>query len=383
MFWIMRAKDDMIKILFFIETLIGGGAEKVLRDLVNHMDQTKFDITVQTVWPCDASKYLAPGIRYKSMYCSESKANHLRYRAEAQTGLAYRLHVKDDYDIECAYLEMGPTKVMSASTNKKAKKLAWVHCDLTRAVADPHAYMVKTAPWYAKFDRVICVSQSVKERFDELFENRFDSAVLYNVADDAAIHSKALLPLPEGTKKRRFTVLSVGRLSPPKKFMRLLQAHKRLLDEGVAQDVWILGDGPERPMLERFIAENGLSDSVWMPGFIDNPYPFMREADLLACSSVYEGYSTFATEGIILGKPFITTDVSGMRELLGDSEYGMIVDNDDEAFYEGMKQMLTDAALRDGFKTKAADRGAQLSGAKAVRNTESYLEGLLKEKKLG
>ena len=56
----------MIKILFFIENLSEGGAEKVLRDLVNHMDQEKFDITVQTVWPCDASKYLAPGIHYKS-----------------------------------------------------------------------------------------------------------------------------------------------------------------------------------------------------------------------------------------------------------------------------------------------------------------------------
>ena len=130
----------MIKILFLIETLNAGGAEKVLRDLVNHMDQSKFDITAQTVWPCDASKYLVPGIRYKSMYASESKANHLRYRVEAESGLAYRLHVKDDYDIECAYLEMGPTKVLSASTNKKAKKLAWVHCDLTTAVSDPAAY---------------------------------------------------------------------------------------------------------------------------------------------------------------------------------------------------------------------------------------------------
>ena len=118
----------MIKILFFIETLRSGGAEKVMIDLVNHMDQAKFDITVQTVWPCDAKKYLAPGIRYKSMYSAENKANHLRYRAEAESGLAYRLHIKDDYDIECAYIEMGPTKVLSASTNKKAKKLARVHC---------------------------------------------------------------------------------------------------------------------------------------------------------------------------------------------------------------------------------------------------------------
>ena len=367
----------MVKILFFIETLTGGGAEKVLRDLVNHMDQTKFDITVQTAFPCDAAKYLAPGIRYKSMYASESKANRLRYRAEAESGLAYRLHIKDDYDIECAYLEMGSTKVMAASTNKKAKKLAWVHCDLSKAVDDPQSYAAKTAPWYAKFDQVVCVSQVVKERFDELFQNRFDSTVLYNVIDDASIRENALLPLPEGAKKHRFTVLSVGRFSPPKKFMRLLQAHKQLLDEGLEHDLWILGDGTERPMLERYVSENHLNDSVWMPGFIDNPYPFMREADLLACSSIYEGFSTFMTEGVILGKPIVTTDVSGMRELLGDSEYGLIVESDDEAFLNGMRRMLTDHALRERYAAKAAERGKAFYAAALTQRTEQYFADLL------
>lgn len=364
----------MIKILFFIETLKAGGAEKVMIDLVNHMDQTKFDITVQTVWPCDASKYLVPGIRYKSMYSSESKANRLRYRAEAESGLAYRLHIKDNYDIECAYLEMGPTKVLASSTNKKAIKLAWVHCDLKKAVSDLESYVAKTAPWYAKFDQVVCVSHSVKERFDDLFQSRFASTVLYNVIDDAAIRKKALLPLPEGTKKRGFTVLSVGRFSPQKKFMRLLQAHKLLLDEGLEHDLWILGDGPERPVLEQYIAENGLQDSVRMPGFIENPYPFMREADLLACSSVYEGYSTFMTEGVVLGKPIVTTDVSGMRELLGNSEFGLIVENDDEAFCKGLKKMIMDTALREKYAAKAIARGHDFSAEKLTRNTEGFFE---------
>lgn len=367
----------MIKILFFIDTLIGGGAEKVLRDLVNHMDQTKYDITVQTVWPCNASKYLAPGIRYKSMYSSESKANHLRFRAEAESGLAYRLHVKEDYDIECAYLEMGPTKVLAASTNKKAKKIAWVHCDLARAVDDTQRYVAKTAPWYAKFDQVVCVSQSVKEQFDKLFQRRIASTVLYNVIDDVEIRQKSRLPLPEGIKKNGFTVLSVGRFSPQKKIMRLLQAHKRLLDEGIEHALWILGDGTERPMLEQYISENNLQDTVFMPGFIENPYPFMREADLLACSSIFEGYSTFMTEGLILGKPIVTTDVSGMRELLGNSEYGLIVENSDEAIIDGMRRMLTDNALRESYAMQSLIRGKQFSASVLTEKTERFFTNIL------
>lgn len=369
----------MIKILFFIETLTGGGAEKVLRDLVNHMDQMKFDITVQTAFPCEASKYLNPGIRYKSMYASESRANRLRYRAEAESGLAYRLHIKDNYDIECAYLEMGSTKVMAASTNKKAKKLAWVHCDLSKAVADPKAFAEKTAPWYAKYDQIVCVSQTVKEQFDKLFQNRFDSVVVYNVIDDAAIREKAELPLPDGIEKRGFTVLSVGRFSPPKKFMRLLQAHKQLLDEGLEHNLWILGDGPERETLERYVAENNLNGSVWMPGFIENPYPFMHEVDLLTCSSIFEGFSTFMTEGVILGKPIVTTDVSGMRELLGESEYGLIVENDDKAFYRGLKQMLSDKKLREHYRDRVLHRGTKFSSTALTQDTEAYFEKLMQK----
>ena len=158
-----------------------------------------------------------------------------------------------------------------------------------------------------------------------------------------------------------------------------MQAHKRLLGEGLQHDLWILGEGSERPMLEQYIVENGLQDSVWMPGYIENPYPFMREADLLACSSIYEGYSTFMTEGLILGKPIVTTDVSGMRELLGDSEYGLIVENDDEAFYQGMKRMLTERELRNKFSENAITRGRDFSAEQLTRKTEDFFEELTGE----
>lgn len=122
----------MINILFFIESLSGGGAEKVLRDLVNAMDQTRFAITVQTLYPEDAGKYLAQGIRYRYCYPKASRWNDRRMRIEAALGLTYPLHIRDAYDIEVAYLECGATKIMAGSTNKQALKLAWVHCDLAK-----------------------------------------------------------------------------------------------------------------------------------------------------------------------------------------------------------------------------------------------------------
>lgn len=362
----------MIKILFFIETLKAGGAEKVMIDLVNHMDQSKFDITVQTVWPCDAKKYLAPGIRYRSMYAQRNKASVLRYRAEAEAGLAYRLHVKDDYDIECAYLEMGPTKVMSASTNKKAKKLAWVHCDLSGKVKDVEAFVSKSGKQYRRFDEVICVSETARESFRSLFGDDPPSRVLYNVFDDEGIRRKAQEPLDIPTEAKNPVVAAVGRLSPEKGYDRLLRVSRRLLDDGAEHEIWLIGDGPERARLQQYAREQQMSERVRFLGFQSNPYPYMKAADLGVCSSHFEGFSTFAVECMILGKPFVTTECSGMREILGDSQYGLITDNSEEALYSGLKRMLSDEQLRKSYSEKAAYRGKGFSTERLVRDTEAY-----------
>ena len=360
-----------MKILFFIEKCSGGGAEKVLRDLVNHLDRTQFDVTVQSVWPNEEGKRLAPDVKYKTVYPVRNRWTEKLYRLEAAAKLTYILHIRGGYDLECAFLESGPTKVLAASTNKKAKKLAWVHCDLSRALADPAAFEAKTAPWYRRYDCVVCVSQTVKEAFDRVFHGAYRTEVVYNVVEDEVIREKAEEAVP-GLQKRRLTMLSVGTLYPPKNYPRLLKTHEQLLQAGIAHDLWILGDGEQRPEIECFIREHGLSDSVTLFGFQDNPYPYMKAADLIVCSSNYEGFSTVITESTILGKAIVTTDCSGMREILGDSEYGLITENTDEAFLEGVNRLLSNAACREEFAKKAAVRGQQFSMRELINKTQDF-----------
>lgn len=368
----------MIKILFFIETIDGGGAEKVLRNLVNNMDQSRFAITVQTLWPCDAKQYLVPGIRYKSVYPARDRVHMLRYRLEAAAGLTYALHIKDDYDIECACLECGATKIMAASTNKKAVKLAWIHCDLQKAMPDPQAFARETAGYYAKFDKVVCVSKQGRQSFVELFGMADKAVIVYNTIDCEEIRSRSAEALPAGEAFAHPLVVSLGRLAEPKHYIRLLRAHKRLLAEGIRHELLIVGEGPDREMLEEYIHENGLEETVSLPGFRSNPYPYLKHADLLACSSIYECFSTFIAEGLVLGKPIVTTDVSGMRELLGDSEYGLIMEIDDDAFYEGVKKMLLDDSLREDYARKAAIRGRDFSTENLVEDTQAFFAECLR-----
>ena len=367
----------MIRILFHIDSLVGGGAEKVMCSLVNHMDKNSFDITVQTVYPDDATKYLVDGIHYKSIYPSKNKFYQMLYRIEATLGLVYPLHMKDDYDIEIAYLEFGPTKVIASSTNKKAKKIAWVHCDFEIAIPDKEGFVKKAAKQYQRFDKIACVSEKCKHSFVAMFGNHPEVVVVHNVIDDKEIIEKSLSPLPEFAKKKKLTLCTVGRLSLPKNYMRLLNSALILHNEGYNFDLWFVGEGDQRVPMENFIKQHQMDSYVTMFGLQKNPYPFMKAADLLVCSSDYEGFSTFISEGLILGKPIVTTDCSGMNELLGDSEYGMITANEDNAFYQGIKGMLSkDSNQLQHYSEKSLERGKMFSADYLTEYTEKFFDDI-------
>lgn len=369
----------MVKVLFLIEHMKMGGAENVLCNLVNNLDPQKFDITVQSIWPNDNQQQFRPGVHLRSCYQKHSKWTDWLMRIEAQLKLTYPLRIRDDYDIECAFLEFAPTKILAASTNRKAKKVAWVHCDLLKVAEDTGSNVECCARWYQKYDRVVCVAEKVKESYQHLFGDNPSSVVIHNVIDDDRIRRLSHQPADLGNDNGKQSVVTLGRLESPKNYEGLLRIHKRLLSEGFRYNLLILGKGFLQAKLEQYIRENNLQDSVKMPGYIDNPYPYLKNADLLVCSSKYEGFSTFITEGLILGKAIVTTDCSGMKEQLGESEFGLITPNDEEALYQGMKRMLSDDSLRKHYEEKALLRGRLFSAQHLVRETEEFLLSLVKE----
>src|SRR5690606_8598170 len=85
----------------------------------------------------------------------------------------------------------------------------------------------------------------------------------------------------------------------------------------------------------------GLSESVTLLGYTENPYPFVKAADFYLLSSRYEGFPTVLSEAVALKKKIIATDVSGVSELLEDGKLGLIVENTEEGIYSGIKSALT------------------------------------------
>ena len=162
-----------------------------------------------------------------------------------------------------------------------------------------------------------------------------------------------------------------------KGYDRLIEVHRRLIDEGVRHRIYILGIGEEQNYLESKIKAYGIENSFVLLGFRENPYSYVENADLYVCSSRREGFSTAVTEALIVGTPVISTDCSGAKELLGENnEYGLVVENSTEGIYQGMKRMLENPEMLKTYKKQAKIRGSFFSREKTVQAVEEMLESL-------
>lgn len=369
----------MQRVLFLINTLTGGGAEKVLLDIVNNMDYTKYDITLQTIFDIGVYRsQIHNNVKYKAIFkikhTLQTKVyNFYLYNCDNLKKF-YKKYIDENYDIEVAFLEGIPTKILAASSNPN--KFAWVHTDLYNYYGQTKMFrsVQENAECYKRFKKIFCVSQSAKEGFKRRFGFDENVEVLYNPVDEKNIRNRANEPITEIKLNDKFKIITVGRLDYQKGYDRLLRVHKRLQNEGYEYELWILGEGNERKRLEKYIQENDLSESVKLLGFQSNPYKFMKKSDLFVCSSRAEGFSTVATEAIISGLPVVTTDCSGMRELLGESQYGIIVSNDEDGIYTGIKTMLIDNEKLSEYKRRAQSRGNQFSIKETIKRTEEVLD---------
>ena len=385
----MKKDNSRLKILFLIESLSGGGAEKVLVTLLKHLDKTRFDATlccVSNVGPFIEDVRLNTSYRYllpdpsnlSGLPLLFYKIKHHLIYSWLPAAWCYRLFIPKGNDVEVAFTEGFVTRLLSFSTNKISKKIAWVHIDLESNPWTQQKGVFKDleeeCACYSRFDRIACVSESVAVVFKRLYKPSVPVSVLYNPIDyDTVVsQSKELVSLPQ---KMRFRIVSIGRLAPQKAFDRLLAIAGKLQREGFNFDLWILGEGEQRNYLKQIAFREGLKDIVTFWGFKDNPYPYIAASDLFVCSSLAEGFSTAATEALIFGVPVVTTECAGMRELFGNYECGIIVDNDKDALYEGLKTVLADKDLYDKYKLNAEKRAEDFNLSSTIEPIQDFLEG--------
>ena len=195
--------------------------------------------------------------------------------------------------------------------------------------------------YYLTADKMICVSKESAERLRRDLDNQVEVDYCYNLLDERVILEKAKHTL-ETLQNNVPKFVSVGRLSEEKGYSRLIDIVKQLSDEGFAFQLKIVGNGPKFQTLQKKIVVSDLAEVVILCGKQSNPYKIVAEADLFICSSFAEGYSTACTEAVILGVPVLTTRVGGAQEIIETSRAGMLVENNRDSLYNGLKSILED-----------------------------------------
>lgn len=353
------------KILIRIGSLRHGGAEKVLVTFLKNLppDQYEIDLLLNLY----SGKYLSQvpdfvNVLYlnRGEMITTNRPQDLPKKAFRKMfqgvlkkfpNLLYKKILKGKkYDIEFAAIHGMRDEILN-SPLKSSKKVIWIHNDLKKT--EFHDYTDAEIRKFFGFDRIMIISDKIKSDFERVAktENERNKIVrIYNPLDTEEIIEKSNSEIKNYEFDNNIkTFISVGTVFPQKGFDRLLKVHKKLLDEGLKHKILIVGDGYDFENVKKLKEELGVSETVTMLGFTDNPYPFFKKSDFYILSSRYEGFPTVLFEAITLKKKIIATDVSGVSELLDDGNLGLIVENSAEGIYLGMKNALENPKDFDRF----------------------------------
>ena len=356
----------MQKILFLIHDLGQGGAEKVLVNLVNNMDCSSGE----------NRQFLKKRVKYKT-WCKKMIPGNSHLMKIFSPEQLHKLIIKEHYDIEIAYLEGPCARVISGCVDPSVKKLAWIHIEQHTAerAAASFRSIAEAKACYRRFDRIICVSQTVKQDFEQALQIPVPHEVLYNTNESDKIVRLSQEDVEQGViGSDEIKLVGVGKLLKSKGFDRVIRIVKRLKEQGYPIHFYVLGDGPERSNLQEYIQQNGLERNVTLLGYQLNPYKYIAKCDLFVCASFAEGFSTAATESLIIGIPVCTVEVSGMKEMLGENnEYGLVVENNDKDLYQGIKRFIVEPGLLEYYRKQAEMRGKDFSTKKTVKAVEKRL----------
>lgn len=367
------------KVLFLIHDLGPGGAEKVLVNLVNHMDAKSFDITVLALFDGGINrKFLAPHINYQFCFSKMPRGNSHMMKICSPKCL-HRYLIKGTYDIEISYLEGVCARIIGGCENRETKLITWIHIEQQkRKEAASFRSKREALDCYRKFHKIVCVSEAVRESFLKCFPIDVPLEVCYNTNDSEKILKLAKEPVPkEMVLGEAFSMVGVGKLLKRKGFDRILKIAYRLKKEGYPIRIYLLGNGPKKKKLEDYVKKHQLESNVTFLGYQVNPYKYIKRSDLFVCASLAEGFSTAATEALILGVPVCTVEVSGMKEMLGfKNEYGIVTENTEEALYLGIKRLLDDKELFKHYQRQAAIRGRRFLAKKTVESVENLLSDI-------
>ena len=340
---------EMKRVLFIMPDLPGGGAEKVLIDILRHWDYERCAVTLLLefaagVYVNDIPQQVELKVLPIRIRAFRKAAKLLKIKPVSRlcTGIftkGLRNFAGSGYDAIVSFMEGPAVKLHSFLADRAARNLSWVHIDMAQKHWSEAYFdgLEDERAAYGRMDEVVFVSEQAKQGFESLFGGIGGRhSVIYNLIDAEQIRRQAGAVSKTNAAGRPFIISMAGRLNRQKRYDRALEAAAILQGRGCDFELHIAGDGELLPEMKEMAATLGIAEKIKFLGFRKPAYADMAAGDVFLNSSEAEGYPLTLCEALCLGLPVVATDVSGAREILGENEYGIVVPQSPEAIAEAL-----------------------------------------------
>lgn len=369
------------KLLFVIDSLTIGGAEKSLVSLLNLIDFSKYEIDLLLFKKGgDFEKHIPKHIkilpvpeyfRYinKESFSMDKSIKYLYYRIKTSVCLrknnyqkkvlhseqvVFRsinkiiLQLQKKYDVAIAYSQGMPTYFV-ANKVTASQKIAWINTDYVNTLYDKEIDYES----YKKMNKIITVSRNTQDTVSKIrkeYDNKVD--IILDVINPKMIYKLSEEYEVVEFNKSYINILTVGRLVTAKSYNTAIEVAKLLKESGYKFKWFGIGEGPEREKLQELIDTYGLNDYFILLGKKLNPYPYMKNCDIYVQTSIKEGFGLTVSEAKIVKRPIVCTNFSTAKEIINHNVDGLIVEHDIKSIYNGIRKYLDDGSFRDSIIKK-------------------------------
>ena len=342
----------MKKVVFVINNLETGGVQKSLLNLLKET-HSKYEITLLTFWGNEEFENELPdgvnviktrsSFRQLGISAKDAKRTPFLYVERAFYVLLTRIFGRSfviklmsfgrkrytGYDVAISFIHEASQKNLYGGCNEfvlnmidAERKVTWLHCDFGLCGANNS----KSKRIYEKFDTIVACSEGCKRAFLNCLPEFSNKTVsIRNCNDYDNIRALAGDGIPYD--KSYFNIVTVARLSEEKGIERALIAVGECIKRGFNIKYHVVGSGDQENFLWEKTAELGIGDSVVFYGNKQNPYPYMKNADLFLLTSYHEAAPMVFDEAACLGVPVLATETTSTDEMLVLSSAGFVCEN--------------------------------------------------------
>lgn len=365
------------KIIFITEALWVGGIESALCNLLNRLDYDRYEVTCLILRDSrELAERLPPQCRlivadrqhtvsfpktyrYKQLYNIMEEPQHaakprrfiwhmLRMLLRAPEARLYAAYIKEQlggghFDTAVIYSDRAAETAIRAVFADRFL-MFYHHGAMRKEYHDAYGYR--------KAESIIAVSEAQAEKLRK-YRPQYAKKIIAinNITDVDTVRKKSMETTDTAYPKDGFNIVSCGRLSPAKGMDIAIDACARLVGDGLENiHWWIIGGGPEEAALRAQIRALGMENNVTLLGMQDNPYPYIRSADLYVQPSRFEAFGLTILEAEVLCVPILATDTDGANALIKDGGTGLLCDSDAASLADAVKRLYRAPELRQAFR---------------------------------